>query len=299
MTLCYMRRKLIELGNNCMVMTLPRKWVNAHGLQKGAELNVDMTDTQLIVRPEEVLSGQSAISLDVNASWQTSTRAFINNAYRAGYDTLNVHYTGDRNVLVEVVEKHLLGFELFDAGKHHYIIESVSEPSADHFEKIFTKRFFMVLTILAHISKRDISKDSFLVQKYDSFLKRSLMKQSLAPKSQGFLWQFISEITHVAIECYHFQQNTSILSQPLHPTLQESQRLVREMFSLLGKAYMKKDVAALAKVHELYFTLIKKDLFAVHPKIAYYIFHIARMIHYATSPLIGLLHLSLPASKSS
>ena len=49
-----MKRKIVGLGHNACVLTLPARWLKSNSLKKGDELNVEENGKQLIVLPGQI-----------------------------------------------------------------------------------------------------------------------------------------------------------------------------------------------------------------------------------------------------
>ena len=201
-----MRRRIIELGHNCMVMSLPSKWVKKHDLKKGVELDVSVEDNQLVILPEEERKKPLEIEIDIENFAESAIRTTLVNLYRIGYDKIHLNYTGDKDKLNEIVNDNLLGFEIFNEKDDRYIIESVSEPNYDDFDKIIRKIFFMMMSAINEIGKPDVLQQVMKIQRYDNFLKRCIMKRIIDIKEKTFMWQFLSELIHVSREFYHFSK---------------------------------------------------------------------------------------------
>jgi len=282
----------MELGHSCYVVSLPKKWVDANKIEKGDELNLDINDLGLVFSSEQKKTSQKIISYDLNFSLRTSLRAFIINAYRAGYDRLELSSISKKQEVYDIVSKDLIGFEVFSE-KDLLVVESVSEPNFDTFEKLIQKRFFLVGDILKNLFTEDIKQQMIVVQRYDNFIKRCMVKLSLKQSSQGFLWQWTSDITHIAKESYHAQNKVNLLSYKPSKQFSEVYSVLLDMFSHLQNGYLKKDVKELFKIHSLFEKLFlkKRTFMNEDPLLAYFFFHIARIIHYSSSPLIGYLQL--------
>ena len=70
---------------------------------------------------------------------------------------------------------------------------------------------------------------------------------------------------------------------------------IEDMFSLLQKSYLKRDLSYLEKIHKM-----QKELFyIIGPKLikknpaAHYLLYLARLVYLANSPLTGCLQLNL------
>jgi len=285
-----MKRKIIELGHDCMVLSLPRKWVLKNNLKKGDDLSVELQDDGLFVSLSEKQKRLSEITLDLEDVRETLTRTVLVNNYRIGYDRMIIRYTGKKQQLNDIVDKHLLGFELFSKDKNTYIIESVSEPSYDQFDNIIRKIFFIIKEIINTFDKEDISEQVIKVQKYDNFLKRCISKTVFDPREKMFLWQFLSDMTHISREFLHLSIHLNKKSDDYE---QGMIKRLYEMICAVENAYTQKNIDLVKHLHKEDEKLLseRKAIFKrfKDPLKAYYYLHIARLIFLLNSPLIGII----------
>ncbi len=276
-----------------MVLSLPRKWVKQNHLKKGNELDVAFADDQLIISLTEKEKKPLETEIHLEEMRESAIRTMLVNLYRAGHDKIIVNYPGKKQNLSEIVNNHMLGFELFLQENNKYIIESVSEPSYDQFENIIRKMFFMLNDIIASLGKEEVLSQVNKIQNYDNFLKRCITKTIFEVKSKTFLWQFLSDLTHITREFYHLSQLFS------KTKLTEEQiafmELIKQMLALFQKAYFSRNLEQIMETHELEEIIISKRknllLKAKEPLIAYYLIHIARLVFLLNSPLIGMIEI--------
>lgn len=276
------KRKIIELGNQCMVMSLPKKWVDTYNLQKGHELDVIIQDRQLLVRTNPELA-RKTVQLSIEDNYTTTVRAKLINLYRQGVDRIELNYSGEKEQIQQITQDDLFGFEVFEE-KKIFILEEISQPDAKNFERILQTNLYKIKQLFESITKKNIQEEVAHIQKYDNFLKRCLSKQLIQNSQNSMFWQFLSDMTHVAKELLHLQEQQQTFNKEEQALLTQ----VQKIFTAFMQAYQKKSVVALGKLH-----LFDKELRKEYTKhlqlglVGYYCIHIARIIHYATSPLIG------------
>lgn len=287
-----MKRKVMELGHSCYVVSLPKKWVDAHNIVKGDELDLEQTDEGLLFSSDKKSSNLKELSSSADFSSKTSLRTYIINAYRSGYDVIKLFGSVLKQNVFDIVTDDLIGFEAFSE-KDYIVIESVSEPSYDIFKKLIEKRLFIVKDILENLYLEDCTSQMKIVQRYDNFIKRSIIKLSLHQTSRVFLWQWTSDITHVAKDAYHAQKQAKFLGEKILESFFDAHKILLEMFTSLQNAYLKKDVTLVLDVQKSFNLLAKqKSIFMKDDALmGYYIFHMARLLQYATSPLVGYIQL--------
>ena len=247
---------------------------------------------ELTVSPTEREKKPLEIEIQLKDMRETAVRTLIVNAYRIGYDKITVNYSGDKNNLIEIVNNHLLGFELFDKDKNVYTIENVSEPTYDKFEKIIKKMFIIILEILKDIENKELKYNVTRVQRYDNFLKRCISKGVIYVKAEPFYWQFLSNMAHIARECYHL--NTYLKKIKLKSKEKNILDEIIKMFNTLQEGYLAKEIDILMNLHDIEQKIVydkRKELLKNDPIVGHYLISIARLIYVANSPLVGIIQL--------
>ncbi|MEK6964169.1 MAG: AbrB/MazE/SpoVT family DNA-binding domain-containing protein [Nanoarchaeota archaeon] len=290
-----MKRKLIRQGGSGLTLYVPKKWVDEHSLKPGDEVEVERTGEDLILSSQTKTIKPKEITIDLPDSREITIRTFLVNAYRAGYDRFYVYYLGNPLTLTQLVTDQLIGFEVFSQKEEQFIIESVAEPSYENFETLIQKQFFFLLQILHDVDTTPVKEVVHRVQKYDNFLKRCLTKKVLTSQAFPFLWQFLSELTHIARQCYHFnyylQKNKIQLDVIDKKLLEQAQGLLR----LLQKAYLNNDLTSLTQLQDtaqpLIYEKIPHLLSSKNPVTMYYLVSLIRTFYLATSPLTGIIQM--------
>lgn len=60
-------RKLISFGKSSYVMSVPKQWIDTHGLTKGDTLSVEVNETNLVVHPKDAASSDTNKSVTIDA----------------------------------------------------------------------------------------------------------------------------------------------------------------------------------------------------------------------------------------
>ncbi|MBI2573635.1 AbrB/MazE/SpoVT family DNA-binding domain-containing protein [Candidatus Woesearchaeota archaeon] len=288
-----MRRKLIKQGGSGLTLYIPKKWLDQHRLRAGDELEIEEKEGKLVLATQHQQKEPSQINITIPLIRESVTRTLIVNAYRAGYDKLFVTYDGKQEDLNTVVEQHLIGFEVFRKKEKLYSIESVAEPNYDNFENIIEKQFFMVLEILRTLETADCSELTHKIQRYDNFLKRCISKNVVSVKAMPFLWQFLSNVAHIARQGYHFNKLLRNTKRKFTPKEKQFFQEIIGMFGVLQKSYLGKKIEPLFALHELDKKILQekgmKLLQSEKPTHMHYLLTIGRLIYLANTPLEGYL----------
>jgi phosphate uptake regulator len=297
-----MRRKLVKQGAATLMVSLPAKWLQRNNLSKGSEVGIDEVEDSVVISaagPEV----KKEIEIKLVNLVESSIRTLITNTYRRGFDRIKVHYeTEDQfNILKDVIKTRLIGFDVIKKGVNFCVVENITEPSPDQFENLLHKIFYNIGELFEATKKRmngdgsnDFKEIEERIQKYDNFCRRVISKKKLSNLKSEFLWTFLALLIHGQREVYHLNKllGKVKLSDSTKKFLDDSQ----EMFEMIKKAYLEKNISILAKVHkrekELVYTKGYTLLHKAKGRESSIIYHIIlsiREFYQSNSPLSGLI----------
>ncbi len=288
-----MKRKLIKQGGGGLTLYLPKKWLDAHRLKSGDEVEITETNGDLLLTAQKQTIKRQIV-LTIPNMRETVARMLILNAYRAGFDVLTVSYKGTLQELQMIVDTYIIGFECSQVKNQQYCIESVSEPQYEQIETMIVRMFFMLKEIIKQTPDTlDVSL-VHRVQKYDNFLKRTITKGKLGSQTTApFTWQFLSTLSQIARACFHYY--TSYKKQRFSPAISpEIRAQLEEMITLLQKAYQTKNIEYLHTLHLMEDKIVRTygpQHIKKNPLMIHHVMSIARLIYLANSPLMGTLEL--------
>jgi len=90
-----MKRKVIELGNQCRVISLPKKWVDQHNVKKGDELDVEEQSTGELLITSETNKPKVIKTVEVDTTGMNSFQVnrLIRGLYRSKVDEIILHFS--------------------------------------------------------------------------------------------------------------------------------------------------------------------------------------------------------------
>ncbi|MFH1173546.1 MAG: AbrB/MazE/SpoVT family DNA-binding domain-containing protein [archaeon] len=290
-----MRRKLVKQGAATLMVSLPADWIRQHGLGKGDEIDVEEEQGKLCISKVSQKE-KSSTTIRLTSPVESSVRTSIINAYRAGYDILNIEY-GDERCMVAIqstLEKYLLGFDILERHKNSCILTSISEPAFEQFhsilQKLITNIGYVIHASIARLQKKtpfpDYEAIIFKTYQYDNFCRRIIAKQHF---DREFLPDFMGMLINALHEFLFL--NRLLDKQPCqveHTALAH----LDDAFLLIQKAFTKKDHTAVEKLHEtqLGYEHFSEDI--KNPKRVIPLYHLAlasRFLYLSTGPLLGYL----------
>lgn len=297
-----MKRKLVKQGAATLMVSLPSKWAKKFRLGKGDEIDIEETDSNLIISKEAVKEKKQA-NIDLTNYTESSIRTAVVNAYRAGYDSIEISFKDEKQykILLNTLKNYIIGFEITKKEKDFCIIENITEPSEEQFEVLFRKILYNISLLINNTEKRlkenaqfgDYEEVVFKIHQYDNFCRRVMSKKNLFGSKSNLFWTFSGILIHGQREIYllnKFLDKNKVTFRNFE--LYES---LKKIFNLLSEAYAKKDITNLEKIHELEKAIIYRDFYNLIQKnqkeniVLYHIAASIRNFYLASSPLMGLL----------
>ncbi|MEK6800911.1 MAG: hypothetical protein AABY05_03185 [Nanoarchaeota archaeon] len=295
-----MKRKLVKHGEATLMVSVPSKWIKQKNLGKGDEVDIIESDGNLVVSTERKYKKKEK-EITFSSETESSLRMVIANAYRSGYEKLVVRFENDKqlSMIKEVVEKHLLGFEVIKEDKSSCIIENITEPSIEQFDNIFSKVLINIESLLDSVAQylngktSDFEKTEEKIIEFDNFCRRVIYRQGNL-EGQQLRWAFHTALNHGQRELYQLlvflKKNKVKETKELGDLLEK----VREVFTLLKSAYYEKSQKTINKIHLIEknfiytkgYELLKKSN---EPIVIHHLLNSLRNFYLATSPLGGML----------
>jgi len=283
------------------MVSLPSKWVKANELSKGSEVDIDEIRKDILISTS-AKSKKSETSIKLIGLTESSIRTLITNSYRSGYDKIMVEFENNEQFIImkKVIDTRLIGFEITKKQTKTCIVENITEPSEDQFNNILNKIFLNIEEFFEITKKRMNSENedyedlSNLIQKYDNFCRRIIVKRKLQDQNSEMFWAFISSIIRGYRDLYYLNKLLGKIkvSQKTIELLEGSEKI----YKLLIQAYKEKNPENLGKIHELEKELVLKKAYSLLEKskgkeniIIYRITSSIRQFYQAVSPLTGIV----------
>jgi hypothetical protein len=298
-----MKRKLVKQGAATLMISLPSKWLKSNHLDKGADVDLEEIDENLVISATKVGIKKEA-EIKLSDLTESSIRTLITNTYRKGYDKITVFFDNEKQfqILDNVIRTVLLGFDIVKKEKNKCFVENITEPSSDQFENILNKVFLNISTLFEITNNRfnkGKPEENFedveqRIMQYDNFCRRVISKGLLVHEKKEFFWAFLHLVDHGQREIYHLNKVLGgfAISEKSKELLKGSEK----MFELIKKAYLEKNLQVLSEVHSLEKELIYKKGYALLEKskgkeniIIYHLIASIRKFFQTNSPLTALI----------
>lgn len=189
------RRKVIQLGKDTSVITLPTAWVRKNGVKKGDELIVEESDNSLRVSPSKIKKKEGVILLDYSSLGKFYIWRFVHAAYIKGYDEIKIRFKTKKELEnIESIPRWFIGFAIVKQGKQEVVLRAVSEQTKEEFQTMLLRCHNMIKDMIndsikgagaKELKKRDYMLNSFIeyclryIEKYREFFELVPLLNSL------------------------------------------------------------------------------------------------------------------------
>lgn len=153
-------RKIIRLGEDTLVVSLPSAWTRQHKLKKGDELEVEEAGPRLVLYPKSAaVSGR--VSVDVSGTMPVTKRIVVA-LYKAGYDEIEVKFGNFKELETaqNTIRQDFVGFEVISKTKQIILAKNVSEQKHEEFDTLL-RRVFMLLLEMGSECYRAVAAGNF------------------------------------------------------------------------------------------------------------------------------------------
>jgi phosphate uptake regulator len=298
-----MRRKLIAQGLGGYTLTLPVKWVREHNLKSGSEIDLDETETDLLIR-SSYQKQEKSILIDISNYKERMIHNILYQAYRRGFDIIKFKYQ-EPTQLKHILKllPNMLGFEMVESKNNICVLQNIAEPEAEKFEILLRRLMLQVKEISEKVStalleNRDLDEsistlqeDKVNIDKNTNYLRRTIIRTKPKGEVSFLLYGIITQLsllTHDWIYLYETVKRKTF-SPAIKNLLQRSNQLIQDFYdSFYSKDLNKMHDVGEAKQEkdEQIIQLLKKANFPDNVVLTY-LKEIMRLLQSSTTYCIG------------
>jgi phosphate uptake regulator len=137
---------VIQIAGSTCLISLPRKWITDHHINKGDELNIDPQGHKIILSTDtEFVPKKMIISCGKFGKFHPNQLSAV---YHMGYEEVEIEYS-DHATLPSVQQRinNCIGYEIVDQGDNFCRIKTISKASIEEFDQILRKVFLLLLSM--------------------------------------------------------------------------------------------------------------------------------------------------------
>ncbi len=205
-----MKRKVIQIADKTLVLSLPTDWVRQWGIKKGDELDVAESGPRLIASTSEYHPLKKS-AVDVSNASERTLRWLLSSLHKKGYDEIEIKSENPLHaVLIDQLLKDLfLGFAVVHRSGATCLVRSLAKELDDQLQIIVRRAFLVTLALadqsleFAKSKKFDQLKELLELEKTNNqltnFCERILNKKGLdEPVKTNFLYVIMWNLEKIA-----------------------------------------------------------------------------------------------------
>jgi phosphate uptake regulator len=155
------KRRIVQLGNSTLVISLPAKWSKKYGLKAGEELEIEEQERALkISTSKEFETTKTTVDL---TTINNLMKRFVAARYLAGYDIIDVRFDNiNKARQIQKRAKDLIGMQVVNESKDTLELREISRIDENSFEPILRRVFLMLLAISEESEKAILASQTNL-----------------------------------------------------------------------------------------------------------------------------------------
>jgi phosphate uptake regulator len=154
-----MKRKLIQLSTNTLVVSLPSTYTKKFGLIKGDEVNIEENERDLIISNDKSRKLEGNVTVNIPNA-KNFLRRVVDNPYRLGFEEATFHYPDSEIYsLIQKEVSNLIGFEIVEQGKNYCKVKSLSKGIDDEFESSIHRLIRITIQMMQDVLESLENKD--------------------------------------------------------------------------------------------------------------------------------------------
>lgn len=141
-----MRRKVIQLANKTLVISLPIKWVENLGIKKKDELEILESGRDLLIRGEKDSTKQIEINTEGMDNKFVKNLLLVLNSL--GYDEITLNYENPKIIpVIHELLNRFTGFVIMKQTDDKCVLKNVSKEAEEELDNIIERAFLVTLSL--------------------------------------------------------------------------------------------------------------------------------------------------------
>jgi len=258
-----MKRKVIQVSEKTLVVSLPSEWIKSQSIVKGAELECTTQDQKLIFTPNLNRTTTLSSTIDAKNLTERVLRWQVSSLHKQGFDEIIVNnYTDEHYEIIEDLVKNLfVGFIIKEQSSLRIKIGSVALVDAAEFDSTLRRAFRLINNVFTDLYDAFKNEDKKLLTKQiehehinnqlTNFCE-CLLNKTLKQKDKGHFWYVIAWNLEKIIDnpkyIANYYENKSLkMSEETIDLLKEVKNHATEWYDLFYNFSFKK-ITELSKI---------------------------------------------------
>ena len=142
-----MKRKVIQLAEKTLVISLPHKWVKEWKIKKGDGLEVKEKGSNIIFSTQNQRNKQK-ITINVEKTSERVIRWWLSSLHKKGFDEIEIFYKKEQlPLLIELLKDLFTGFAVVEQTDKRCVLQAIAQDEEQSFDNVMRRSFLVTLSI--------------------------------------------------------------------------------------------------------------------------------------------------------
>ncbi len=194
-----MKRKVIQLAGNTLLVSLPKKWTEKHNIKKGDEIDVEEKGSVLAIASTSKNKEQKT-SIDLRNVEKRTVVYILSGLHRKGFDEIEVAYNQESTleVIHNLIREVFVGFMIVHQEKNNVVIRSIAPTNPNEFDATLRRDFLITLSLgessLQLLKEKKFKELETLLpmektnNQLSAFCQRAIVKYGITGETDFFLY---------------------------------------------------------------------------------------------------------------
>ncbi len=202
-----MQRKLIQLGQKTLLVSIPNQIIEKYGLKKGEDINIAEVDGSLVI-PLKSTHEPKKIRIELTGK-EHAVEKIICAYYKSGYDEIEAIYEtqGELENIYRTISSGCIGFEIVEESNTKIKIKKISSIEQEEFDNILRRLYLILLSfsedvlIALNNNKKEVFEKLVLrdanINKLSDFCRRVLNIQDIKKYRKTGIYHIVEELEKI------------------------------------------------------------------------------------------------------
>ncbi len=261
-----MRRKVIQIADSTLLVSMPKKWADANNVKKGDEVQVTPSENSLLITLDSKPQIEIAYVNNLE-DFGSMARRYLHALYKKGID--EIHVTFKRPMALTEIQDGLsfrnsaVGYEIVEQSTNHCVIKNVGGQPGEF--NMLLRRVFLLMSTMSKEGFTALKVGNIESLKHAAELERSnnrlttICRRYINKKGQlnyshiGPLYHIVEELEALADEykyLFVYLANFDKKSLKLSPQFYTLYEEVDKMWTRFSSVFYKFDAKQIAEISE-------------------------------------------------
>ena len=242
-----MKRRIIQIAESTVLVSLPSKWVKKHNLKKGDEVEVKERGTQIIIETDNK-DITKKLQIDATTINERALRYTLGAALKLGFTEIEIKYDSKEQLetVNDILKNLYVGFASMEQKSNKITLKKISKDLEEEFNPSFRRAFLVTISlsdsVLDCIKKSEFNSLLELINlektnnQLTNFCERMLNDGIYEHSKTTFLYTILWNLEKIADEykylCKILNENKIDLNKNTIKLLEETNRLLRDYYNL-------------------------------------------------------------------